>query len=826
MSSATAFQTNFSAGEISPRLFARVDVGKYANACYELDNFIVQRFGGIRKRGGTQYIATTKTSATKSRVVSFIFSVTQAYILEFGNLYVRFYTNGGRVESGGSPVEVATPYTEAQLFDLQFAQSADVLYITHPDHAPRTLSRTSATTFVLDAIDFEDGPFLELNTTATTLTPADYGSLTPKMTSLTAPSGTVTSTAALATAWQVFDGDKETYAQWSTVTAGYVAYQLASGSAIVNHYWLVAPDASQAHKMPISWRLEGSADGVTWVALDTRQGESGWAGGETRFFEFENQTAYAYHRFRWLSTDDTGGTPDTRIVEIGINKDASSQTAFNLTASSITGINDGTGFQTTDVGRAIRLQGSDGRWRWAEIISRTSTTVVTIKLHGHALPDLSPIINWRMGAWSDETGWPACVGFFNGRLCFARTATQPQTVWMSVVDDFNNFTVSDPIQDDDAITATIASDSLNEIKWIAEGTDLFVGTTAAIRTIGPTSASAAFSPTNIRQKREANFGASEVQPVRVGTAALYSGYYRKDIREIAYSFESNGYVSQDLSILSEHLPNSVKQIAYAQNPDSVVWGVDDSGNLFGMTYERDQEVIAFHTHSLGGTSVTVESVAAIPGSAADEVWFVVKRTVNGSAVRYIERLTEGLSDTALLGSATFLDCHLTYSGASTTTLTGLSHLNGESVYVFGTASLQGPYTVSGGSITIGAAVTNACVGYKINSSMQTLSPEAAARGGTAQTRHGRISEVFLRLDRSKGGSCGPADGTLESLDYTQSTDNDGSYGTLFASGTLFTGDVRVPIDMGWGRQKRIKVTHTDPVPFHLLGLITEIKVSG
>lgn len=811
-----------SAGEISPRLFARVDVGKYANGCYEVDNFIVQRFGGVRKRGGTQYIATTKTSAKKSRVVSFIFSVTQAYILEFGDLYVRFYTNGGAVESGGSPVEVVTPWDEDEIFDLQFAQSADVLYITHPDHAPRTLSRTSATTFVLDTIDFEDGPFLELNTTATTLTPADYGALTPDMTSLVAPSGTVTSTSALADAWEVFDKDEGTSATWGS-SSGYVAYQLASGTAIVDHYWLTAIDnTSEVVRTPTAWVIEGSADGTTWVPLHSVSGETGWSSGETRFFNFNNSTAYEYHRFRWKSIDGAA-SGNTSIAELGINKAAASQTAFNLTASAVTGINDGTGFQTTDVGRHIRLLGSDGKWRWAEIIARTSTTVVTIKLHGHALPDLSPIINWRLGAWSDETGWPGSVGFFNGRLCFARTATQPQTVWMSVVDDFTNFGVSDPLQDDDAITATIASDSLNEIKWIAEGTDLFVGTTAAIRTIGPTSASAAFSPTNLRQKRETNFGASEVQPVRVGTTALYSGYYRKDIREIAYSFESNGYVSQDLSILSEHIPVNVKQIAYAQNPDSVVWGVDDSGNLFGMTYERDQEVIAFHTHSIGGTSVTVESVATIPGTSADEVWFVVKRTVNGSAVRYIERLSEGLSDTGSLGAATYLDCHLTYSGASTATLSGLSHLNGQSVYVWSAGGKQGPYTVAAGSITIGTAITAGVVGLAYTATLQTLSPEAAARGGTAQTRLGRISDVFLRLNRSMHGSCGPADGTLETLDYTQSTDNDGSYGTGI---TLYTGDVRVPIDMSWGRQKRIKITHSDPSPFHLLGLITEIKVSG
>lgn len=823
MPSATAMQTNFSAGELSPRLYARVDVGKYMNGCSKIENFIVQRFGGIRKRGGSEFINEAKDSSKAVRLIPFTFSVTQAYILEFGDLYIRIYTNGGIVESGGSPVEVVSPYSQSEIFDIQFAQSADVLYIVHPNHAPRQFSRTSATTFTIEEMEFEDGPFLEINSTSTRLTPSDYGSLTPVMTGLTSPSGTVDSTGASANAWMVFDKDEGTSNTWTSTPAGYVSYQLPSGSAVVNHYYLTAiDDSDHAIRTPTGWVVEGSTNGSTWVVLHTVSGETGWSSGETRFFRFNNSTAYQYHRFRWKSVDGSS-TGNAGFAELGLNKDADSQTAFNLTASSTTGINDGAGFKTTDVGRHIRLLGSDGKWRWATIVSRTSSTVVTVTINGYPLPDLSPTINWRMGAWSDETGWPGAIGFYNGRLCFARTAHQPQTVWMSVVDDFTNFTVSDPLQDDDAITATVASDSLNEIKWIAEGTELFLGTTASIRTIGPTTSTSAFSPTNIQQKREANYGASEVAPVRVGNNAIYAGYYRKDVREIAYSFDVNGYISNNLSLLSEHIPApGIKQMAYAQDPDAIVWACDDNGILFGMTYERDQEVIAFHTHPLGGSAI-VESVATIPGSGADEVWVLVRRTINGSTKRYIERLSAGMTDYDALSDATFLDSHLNYSGASATVITGLSHLNGSEVYAWTSAGVQGPYTVASGQITLGSAVTWACVGLQYTSIMETLSPEAAARGGTAQTRLGRITEVFLRLDRSMNGKIGPADGTLETIEYTTGTDYDGDYGSDSA---LFTGDARVSVAMEWERGKRLRVEHSSPTPFHLLGLITEIRVSG
>jgi hypothetical protein len=266
----------------------------------------------------------------------------------------------------------------------------------------------------------------------------------------------------------------------------------------------------------------------------------------------------------------------------------------------------------------------------------------------------------------------------------------------------------------------------------------------------------------------------------------------------------------------------VKQLAYAQTPDSVVWLVMDDGSLAGMTYERDQEVVAFHRHLIAGTGVTVESVAAIPGSERDEVWLSVKRTINGGTVRYVERLSDGLLDTQGMSSATFLDSFLSYSGSSTSTLSGLSHLEGQSVYVWNGAK-QGPFTVSSGAITLTSAVTSAIVGLPFTSALETLSPEAAARGGTAQTREGRISEVYLRLNRSMHGKAGPTDGALEDLDYAASTDNVGNYGSPTV---MFTGDVRVPIAMEWGRQKRIRIEHSDPSPFHCLGLITEIRVSG
>jgi hypothetical protein len=823
MPQVTAIQSNFTAGEISPYLFSRIDLEKYRNGCYTLQNFIAQRYGGIRKRGGTEFINEVKDSSKSVRLVSFVYSVTQAYVLEFGDLYVRFYTNGGILESAPStPVEVVTPWDEDEIWDLQFAQSADVLYIVHPDFAPRTLSRTSATTFVLATMDFEDGPYLDLNETATTLTPASYGSPVPVMSNNTTPSGTAATGSGSANAWRAFDRVDTSTAD-NTGTSGFFSYDFdAATTKVVDAYYLQAGDT--VGKMPSRWTFDGF-DGANWIVLDTRISETGWTDREVRFFELNNKTAYQSYRLNWTATNE--GTADAELAEFGLHERAQDQTAFNITASAVTGINDGSGFVASDVGRPIRLLGTDGRWRWARIIARTSSTVVTIQLYDHALPDLTAIVNWRMGAWSDTTGWPAAIEFFAGRLCFARTATQPQTVWMSEVDDFTSFHISDPLVDSDAIEATITSGSINEVKWLAEGTALFAGTTAAVRTFGPSSTQAAVSPTNIQQRRETNFGASALQPLRLGNTALYSGYYRKDLRELVYSFDVDGFTSQDLSILSEHLLRpQIKQLAYAQNPDSVVWHVMDDGTCAGMTYERDQQVVAYHKHVFGGAfgsgAAVVESVTTIPATTRDETWFVIKRTIDGATVRYVERLSVGLDTTDDKEDATFLDSHLTYSGVATSTLSGLDHLEGEPVKVWGDGAYLGEYEVATGAIDLGDyEVTQACVGLSYTSIMETLSPEMGAQGGVAQTRIGRVSEVFLRLYRALGGTIGGSDSVRqETILYRD--DND----PMDTSPALFTGDKRIEIEMNWERGKRLMVTHSDPTPFTLLGLIYELKVHG
>lgn len=174
-------QEDFSSGEVSPYFQGRVSNERYKTALKVSLNQISLLQGGVTRRPGTKFVATTKYAAKKSRNIRFEYSTTQAYLLEFGDLYTRFYRNNGRIEVVGVPVEVVTPYLEAQLFQIKHTQSADVLYLVHPSHKPRKLIRTSNTAWTLDIIDFQDGPYLKANlapfstrSTVFTLTPAAF----------------------------------------------------------------------------------------------------------------------------------------------------------------------------------------------------------------------------------------------------------------------------------------------------------------------------------------------------------------------------------------------------------------------------------------------------------------------------------------------------------------------------------------------------------------------------------------------------------------------------------------------------------------------------
>jgi hypothetical protein len=758
--------TNFTGGELSPRLDGRNDLAKYASGCSTLENLVVYPHGSAARRPGTNFVAEVKDSTKKTRLIPFEFSTTQTYMLEFGNQYIRFYKDNGQILSGGSAYEISTPYLEAELFDLKFAQSADVMYICHPNHEVEKLSRTGHTSWSLTDVDFTKGPFLDPNTTGTTLTPSNA----------------------------------------------------ATGSR-------------------------------------------------------------------------------------------------TITASAVTGINSGSGFLATDVGRQIHF--NDG---YGVITAVGSTTSITVNVTT-AFANANAITNWYLGAFSDTTGHPSCVTFFEQRLAFAATLNNPQTVYFSKSGDYENMdaNLGGTIADDDAIIYTIASNQVNAIRFMTATRTLIIGTAGGEFAVSGGGADNAITPTNILIKKQSNHGAANVDAIAVGNATLFLQRARRKIRELAFNFDVDGYVAPDMTILAEHITEGgLTQIAYQQEPNQIIYATREDGELVGLTYQREQQVVAWHRHIFGGrfgvatltvsdyaniangtkltltksdgttvdfnsttgtagtnefktetnnnTTATnlktainahanftatvssavvtvtetaheatgyltiksfdstrltatsegkamVDSVAVIPTDDKEyQTWVIVKRTINGATKRYVEYLNELDFDETDNTSFNFLDSALSYSGSAATNISGLSHLEGQVVAILADGSTHPNKTVSSGAITLDRSAKNVKVGLAFTSLLQTMRLDAGSQDGTSQGKTKRIYDITVRMFETIGIEVGPNLNDMERIPFRSSAD-------LMDEGIPpFTGDKEVEFRGNYETDGFIYVRQTQPLPFTILSL--------
>lgn len=699
MSNFSSAQYSFAGGEWGPFVFGRADLERYQIALRLCLNYIPTAHGPLVRRPGSNFIAPAGDSATAVRLHDFIYNEEQAYILEFRNNAVRFFTSGSQVlnaantisgataanpvvitatghtlsngdevfisdvvgmtelngrwftvanagandfelsgidgtgyttySSGGeaaSVYEVTTTYTTAQLFDLKFVQSNDILWITHPSHAPATLSRTASTpTFALADVEFIDGPYIELNLTTTTLTP-------------------------------------------SAVTGS----------------------------------------GVT------------------------------------------------------------------LTASAVTGINDGDGFQTTDVGRIFRYRPSaPDSWGYGIITARSSTTVVTITWTLDPGGTAGASTEWYMGLYSDTTGWPSCATFYGNRLYYAGSTSNPNRMDGSVPGGYNDFRPDDQsssstVEADNGVAFTLTSRKANKVVWMAEDEKgLIAGTSGGTWLIRASNNDAISASNPPNPKKNQNFGSADLQAVEAGEGLLFLHRDWKEFREVAYVFEVDKLKSPEMTLLADQITDrgvTYTQLAFSISPHPIVWAVASDGQVASFTYERDQQVQAWARHVLGGESTSggasaaVESVAVIPSDdgGEDEIWLSVKRYINGSTVRYIERLNSFWDAFQTAEDAIQMDCAFTYDGAAADMITGLWQWEGETLDVMVDGSAHDQVTVADGSVTLDVEGEKVHLGFLEDAALAPMSVEGGARKGTPVGEVGRIDKMKLRVLNSFGGLVGPA----------------------------------------------------------------------
>jgi len=413
------------------------------------------------------------------------------------------------------------------------------------------------------------------------------------------------------------------------------------------------------------------------------------------------------------------------------------------------------------------------------------------------------------------------VTFFEQRLVFANSNNNPQTLWFSKNGDYLNFTVG--TADDDALIYTIASNQVNAIRYLSATRVLTVGTTGGEYVVTATS-DGPVTPTTTLIRKYSNYGSAATQPVQVADVTLFLQRGNRKVREFRYSGDVNAsaYQAPDMTILAEHITNGgISQFAYQQEPDSVIWAVRDDGVLVGMTYRREEEVVAWHKHIIGGTfgsgQAVVESIATLPtDTGEDELYMIVKRTINSVTKRYVEVLKPfefGSDSTA----AFFVDSGLAYSGSAVTSLSAMHHLEGETVSVLANGATHPDVTVTNGAVALTFAATSAAIGYGFTSSMQTMRIESGSVDGTSQGKPKRIHGLTIRLYETVGIEIGNDEGELDRIPFRDSSM------AMDTAIPLFTGDKDIEFPGGYVDDDRLYVRQTQPLPMTVLALFPRMN---
>lgn len=833
-------QASFGAGEMSPDLYGRDDLDRYAVGAKQLYNFFAHPFGGASNRPGTKFINSTKNSTKPARLVPFQFSQTQAYVLEFGDYYIRFYKDGGIiVDDSNNIVEITTPYSASEVYNLHFTQSADTLYICHRSFQPRTLTRSSHTVWTLAKFANVRGPVREENTTSATLSSSG---LTGEV--------TVTSSS------EMFD-------------AKYVG-SLVRISHSVDGQFVSIIDSSSSTTNPIrcygDWSL---------VVSDPETGDLVIQQSDDNGSTWKTIKEYALYSTSAIS--DSGTTDHPCLLRMSW----SGGSGFRVYLSATPYINDA--FLTI-----------------TEIISSTqikATVYTDANDNVWGLTSTAATMYWALGAWNELFGYPRCCVFYQDRLVFASTTEDPLTLWFSETGNYVGFYQhSGTLQDDDAIIAPLVSSAVNAIENMVALGYILCFTAGGEWKVGAASASSALTYKSISAVQQSYIGASSLPPVVAGDRALYTTALGNVVNDFAYDVYSDTFKGADLTLYARHLFRNFSIIdwAYQVAPDNIIWAIRSDGKVLSFTFIKEQEVWAWGLHETNGT---VESICSIAGDTQNDIYFVVKRMINGEVARYVEKLVPRMKSDNIRDQF-FVDCGLSYDdpkdvtgvtlanpcmigctahGLSTgdiidildvsgttelngmrykvgvtttdaffiqsyedgtnidatgftayvsggyirkcvTTVSGLGHLEGEVVNVVADGGFVGTKTVESGSFTLDYPASIVHAGIPYTAKLRTLDLNLPRNDGTSAGRPKRINKVTVRVKDSKCGSVGVNKYTdMDELDMPEIS----KWGF---PDDLNTADISSKPYSEYEAEASITVMQDKPFPLTVLALMAEIEM--
>lgn len=810
-----SFARSFSGGELTPEFFGQVADAKFQTGLALCRNFEILPHGPAQNRGGFEYVATVKTPAKKTRVIPFTFSTTQTMILQFGEGYIRFHTQGANLLVGSVPgwsgatnyvigdlvlvgsvnyycilghinhsppnatywypltgnvYEIPTPYAEADLFGIHFVESADVLTLVHTNYAPMELRRLGATTWTLVTINF--APTLNapiglrcaatLGGTPTTASIQQYA-----VTSVASNNIDESTVSTAATSGSLF-----TISAATNANPGVFTTTAPHGFSVGDP---VDPEGAFASQF-----VGGNGYTINTTPLTTT------------FTLALNGTP--------LDTTTFGAWVSGTVALQGCKNNLFDTGASNL-------------ITWTAAAGALRYnvyRYQNGLWGYIGQASGTSFKDTGIVPNiGLTPPEFNlPFVG--------SGNFPGAVSYYEQRRTFGGTNNLPNTLWLTRSATESNMTYHIPTLDADSISFRVVAREANTIRHLLPLQNLLALTSSAEWRITSVNTDA-LTQASVSVKPQSYIGANLVQPVIVNNNVIYAAARGGHARELAYNWQAGGYVTGDLSLRACHLFDTfdIADMTYVKAPRPVVWCASTSGKLLGMTYVPEQQIGAWHQHDT--TLGTFESVAAVAEGSEDLLYVVVNRTLNGQQTRTIERKRSRAFATQ--ADCFFVDCGATYSGAPTSTITGLTWLIGCTVAALADGAVIAQTVVDNtGTITLPAAASKVQVGLPITADLQML-PMALMIDGYGQGRPKNVNKAYLRVKDSASISAGPDFNSLAL--FKQRTSE--PYGTPPA---LKTDEIEIVTKAAWTNGAQMCVRQSDPLPLTVISIELDAAVAG
>lgn len=631
---ASQMQKSFSGGELSPPLYSRTDLAKYQSALKNCRNFIVMRHGGVANRPGTEFICEVKDHSKTIRLIPFVYSQTQTYVLEFGNQYIRVIKEGVQIRNASqniSNITNANPCVITYVGADNYA-NGDEVYLSGITGAignylnnrwfkvagVSTGSNTfqlnykdgtavNSTTFgaytsggIIEEVYQISSPYLEADLmdikfvqSADVITLV-HPSYAPRNLSRTSDTSWTLSTIA-------FDANVD-YPVYASAT------QNGTTGSTTYKYYVTAFDPLIATETPM--KVVPPAAPYLWQVTN----------GNATLSSTNSIT------LTWTITSLFGYTSGQ--LDYNIYKESNGVYGYIGTASGITSF--------TDIGLTPDLT------------------------------DTPPKIAEDFNATGD---YPSAISYYQQRLVLANTNNDVEKVLASKTGNFYDFSVSNPLQDDDAVIFRLAGSRINEVHHLVDLGTLLLFTESG-EFVAQGDAGGILSPTSINTKQSSYNGSnSKLSPIVIGNSAVYLQARGNNVRDINYQYESSNYTGNELSIFSSHLFDDYTFLdwSYQQIPHSNLWMVRDDGILLGLTYVKEQQMLAWHRHDFHNG--IVENVCSVPEGSEDAVYFTIQREINGETKRYIEKFVS--RKITSIEDIVIIDSHLSYDGRNTgsTTMT-------------------------------------------------------------------------------------------------------------------------------------------------------------